>query len=476
MEKEEQDWVLENIKENKDKFEELQKRKEKLQKQIEKAKKDKITARKEKARLQGDVKSKQEIIKDFNQEEADKYIQLKNEANEINDEIQKLARNLNNSIKKTYVNYQFSKLINDAELAILLKKTKKNLPEIPKDTKFSHFSDYTDILNLILESGECLCGEKISKETRQQFDLQTRKNDIEAFHLIRKESIKHLKSITQVDSRVLTDFQDQYIKIRDLEKKYKKKLREVKKNKPKGLAKKPKKILGEIEKIENKIKKTDNKIANLESSIADTKDELKNIKSEIADITEKLDDPDLEGVKQKFAKQRFHLFLINYFLESAKKRYQIKIQSDVERLITNYFKEIDWEGKFWDGFKIDEEWGIKFVDNRNHSITLPSDGQKKIIMIFFICSLIELHRFKIPWLMDNVLSEISDLNIEGFAKQIISNKEFPQQVFFFSITEWGDIRRYLENAVMQAFTFEKLSAIESSLKEIDNMEDLPIDA
>lgn len=475
VEQQEYDWILHNIKENKKKFSELEREKERLEKSIDDAVKHKVKKIRQKKKLKGTYDNKHEQTKDFNQAQLDTYLTLKQEANRINEESRKLSRNVNKIIDRVYVDHMFDQILRYPAVRKNLKIAESDLPTVPEDTEFSHFKDYYDILKQIIDSGECICGTKISDDIKESFGEQIIKENIQAYHTIHKESMKQLESIKPVEQELLDEISKKSQQAKKLEKDYKKKLRQMENSKPKGLAKKPRKILKEMESIEKEIKKIDGQITELENHQDESKVRLKELKSEIDEIKKKINDPALEEKKKRFTKLKFYLRLTWDFLEAAKKKYKLKLQQDVEHLITSYFKEIDWEGKFWDGFKIDEDWEIKFVDKNDHSITLPSDGQKKIIMISFICSLIELHRYKIPWLMDNVLSEISDLNIEGFSKQIISNEEFPQQMFFFSITEWGDIRRYLQPAVMQAFGFEKLSAIESSVRPLENLEEITVE-
>ena len=149
------------------------------------------------------------------------------------------------------------------------------------------------------------------------------------------------------------------------------------------------------------------------------------------------------------------------------KRFDVILTEHVAKMMTEYFQKIDWEAKFWQGFKIDENWQLFFINELGQPISLASDAQKKIIMISFICALIDVRKIKIPWIIDNVLSELSGENITGFAKHACGNISFPQQFFFFTEDEWIRIQPELAGKILKEFTTNKLSSIETELIEVE---------
>lgn len=466
--KQEEEWYTEHIKKDSEKIKELRKLADKHKKEVDSLKIKKVKGNLKIVKIEEDIDDLSEQIKDYNEKKANKYVEFQKKEMEIEGTIQKQSTELNKKISNLYVDQQVSSLINWFELKEKLVKVEEMLPEIPEKTKFDQFSEYREILKQIIKNKLCICETFITDEMESKFLLQLSKKDILSQHQLIsqlfEDYVKYpIELIDNLDDLVLNSKN-----ISDLEKKVGLIQQKMKKIKPTKFRRDVEAKIGEIEKLKNELKRLKKIKESIDINIEDKKNSVNEYEIELEDLKVRQENPKLSEEQDKYKEMKFFTDLCKITLEKLKNLYEFKLREDVGILITSYFKNIDWEGKFWEGFTIDEDWNIHFVNKENQTISLPSDGQKKIIIISFISALIDIHRFKIPWIMDNVLSELSDLNIEGFAEQIKKNMNFPQQIFFFSETEWGDIKKFLKGSVLQGYTFNKISATQSRIKEVSN--------
>lgn len=472
IETEERQWVLKNIKTNKERLQELDKLVKQCEREIQTLNNKNVNFKKQSIELNEQLGKIREQTKDFNQEDVDKYVQLEKEISELKKDQQDKTEQLNRAIIQTYFQYKIAMLVEGNDYKKKILDIKNKLPEKPSVNEFTKFQDYIKIIQIILKNDRCICESPLSKEIKVKFEHQLKRDSIETQYQIVEELSGYVPNSQTDFSIQLSNIKTIKEEIFNIKKKLTPLSDQIKKFKPKTFIKEIQEKIKQIEKIEkdlNEIKKKQNQI---QDEINELEEKKEDCEKEYEELKEKEQDDSLKDQQNHYKELRMYVELASIILKECQKLYERELQDYIQNLITHYFKDIDWEGNFWKGFQIDENWRIQFINQENQSITLPSDGQSKIIMFSLICSLIELHRFKIPWIVDNILSEISDLNIKGFASQVISNREFPQQIFFFSKTEWSDIKKYLEKNVYQCFTFKKTSASTSMIISINNIEEL----
>ncbi len=412
-----------------------------------------------------EIENLEQQTKDFKNEEFERYTKLQREKNEIEKKILSKNREKDEIINSIYIARSLGPIISSEQFNVIITEAKNKLKKAPERSNYCDFPDFHEILEKMLQTKKCICEREITPEIEQMINQQKRRSlyidQNEIFHRISTD-IDDFKEKHEDKIKDIENINQQIAEILNMKKSIDEQLQTINpatfRNNMKDLIKK----LGELRNKNRKLEEENEKCAR---DIQLKQNEIENNQKDIETLISEINDPEVVKEKKQFDIKSDFVELCKKFCLTLQKRFDLLLTEHVAKMMTEYFKKIDWEGKYWRGFKIDENWRLLFVNEVGQTITLASEAQKKIIMISFICALIDIRKIKIPWIIDNVLSDLSGENVSGLAMHACGNQEFPQQFFFFTEDEWKRIKEFIEARLLQKFLFNKLSSDRTELKE-----------
>lgn len=404
----------------------------------------------------------------YNDDELQRFNSLKREIGETEKDIKKIEKSMNDLISKNYIDISTKLLFTDELFARKLKEAKSQLKKVPKASIYADFDNFNDILKRMRDTSSCVCGREVTEEVNNLINEQLKRTLYDDQNKIYNYLLENFE--TDSDPNYLE--KDHEIKLLnnnliELMKNKNELTRQIDSIDISHINKDCKETLNKINDFRAKNQAIDDDIQSHERNIEMNEQKIRDLDAEFEALSEEIKDPKIIEEKDTYKQQLEFLSLCMDMNKVLQKRFDVILTEHVAKMMTEYFQKIDWEAKFWQGFKIDENWQLFFINELGQPISLASDAQKKIIMISFICALIDVRKIKIPWIIDNVLSELSGENITGFAKHACGNISFPQQFFFFTEDEWIRIQPELAGKILKEFTTNKLSSIETELIEVE---------
>ncbi len=403
--------------------------------------------------------------KDFKNDEFEQYNKLQKEKNEIEKKIQLRNKEKDEILNSIYITRSLGPIFTSAHYKELLNEAKNKLKKEPERSNYCDIENFYDLLEKMLQTKKCICEREITPEIEQMIDKQKRRsliidqnaifnhisNTNEEFEVNHEDKVKNIENLNANIAQLL-----------NLKKQTENELNIIN---PATFRGNMKDLIKKISELRKKNEKLEESNEGFNRDIQIKQNEIENNQKSIEILIAEIKDPELAKEKKDFENKINFVSLCKEINSTLQKRFDVLLTEHVAKMMTEYFKKIDWEGKYWRGFKIDENWRLLFVNEAGQTITLASEAQKKIIMISFICALIDIRKIKIPWIIDNVLSDLSGENVRGLALHACGNQDFPQQFFFFTEDEWNRIRQFIEGKVVQKFVFNKLSSDRTELKE-----------
>ena len=402
--------------------------------------------------------------KDYKNDEYEKYNNLQKQVSEINKKIRSKQKEVHEIINSIYIPLSVSSIFTSKKFKEKFMNAKNKLKSAPPVSKYCKFKDFFEILEEIAKTKTCICGRAITDEIELEFYEQRRRTLILDNQMIYNEILLKLNDFGQ-------NFKEEINKVEEHKKELANLLSESKGVKEElstidsaSFNRNMNDLLKKIEELRKKNRDLEDKITDFKD-IQNKQDKIQSNQNTIDLRISETNDPEIAQDKKKYGIQMDFIDLCKDINHSLQKKFDMVLIEHVVKMMTEYFKKIDWEGKFWRGFKMDENWKLMFVNESGQTIALASEAQKKIIMISFICALIDIRKIKIPWIIDNVLSDLSGENVRGIAQNACGNQDFPQQFFFFTEDEWNRIKSFLEGKILQKFVFNKLSSDSTELTE-----------
>lgn len=412
-----------------------------------------------------EIDNLEQQTKDFNNAEFERYNKLQKEKNEIEKKTQSKNKEKDEKINSIYMTRALGPILTSELFTEVINEARSKLKKEPERSDYCIFNDFFGILDKMLQTKKCICEREITPEIEQMINQQKRRalyvdeneifsrisTDMDDFKEKHEDIIKYTETLNVEIAEMLNN---------------KKKIdEELKTINSAAFRSNMKELMKKLDELRKKNRKLEEEIETLNRDIQLKQNEIENNKKDIDTLISEINDPEVAKEKKQYEIKLNFVELCKKISSTLQKRFDILLTEHVAKMMTEYFKKIDWEGKYWRGFKIDENWRLLFVNEVGQTITLASEAQKKIIMISFICALIDIRKIKIPWIIDNVLSDLSGENVRGLALHACGNQDFPQQFFFFTEDEWNRIRPFIEGKILQKFVFNKLSSDRTELME-----------
>ncbi|MHA1872306.1 MAG: hypothetical protein ACTSXF_15305, partial [Promethearchaeota archaeon] len=405
-------------------------------------------------------------IQHLNEEDYDTFIKIDEDFNEKKNALQSIKKFLNRKIRAYVLKAIFVKIIDKDSIKDALSAEAGTLESTDKYEDYKYLNDYAGLLDKILNDKKCICGAPLNKETIERFEK------IKNIHLIEGMNQKHndLKNNIHILDQ---DYIDQIKEIIRLKKQYDQITKDfitVQKTYDlyqKGKQKNIKTIIRTIRTKEHEIEKKKQRMDKLSEEIEKFEKEIRDKEVQSEQINSETLEDDIIRQNDEFIYLQFITkYILKDSLKVLKSLYEKYIIKNIQSLITEFFKKVEWDRDFWSGLEINDDWKIMLKDIRKNKYDLPSDAQKKIIMISLICALATIRVHKITWVIDNAPSKISGDNLKGLARLMLDNSSFPLQIFFLTDDEYDTLKPLIASKLRKVITLRKTSASESKIEEV----------